>query len=100
MKQYKVYFIKQCYKKKKNSPMKIGFSDDPERRLRELQTGNPNKLKVSFALPCASRDDAIMMEKNLHRLVTAKYQRLHGEWFMIYGDIIKLIRDALLTLKR
>ena len=74
--------------------MKIGYSDDPDRRLKELQTGNPYKIKICFALPCATKKDAVRMEANLHRLVTAKYRRLCGEWFLIYGDIIKLIRDA------
>ena len=54
--------------------IKIGRSKDPQKRLKELQTGNPNKLKL-----IATFKDKGWLEKILHEKL-AKY-RLNGEWF-------------------
>ena len=54
--------------------IKIGRSKDPVKRLRQLQTGNPNKLKL-----IASFDGEGWKEKILHERLE-KF-RLEGEWF-------------------
>lgn len=53
---------------------KIGFAKSLEARLRQLQTGNPHRLKVEFAIP--SQSDT---EYRLHRLFAPK--RIEREWF-------------------
>ena len=59
-------------------PCKIGFSGDPDRRLRQLQTGYPGRLHLHHVQPfCATR--APMMEKIVHQ--TVAYRRKSGEWF-------------------
>ncbi|GHB26471.1 GIY-YIG nuclease family protein [Salinicola rhizosphaerae] len=57
--------------------IKIGFSKNPEKRIRTLQTGNSRKLAIMGWL---EKGDAFL-EKRLHR----KYEpyRLNGEWFSI-----------------
>jgi hypothetical protein len=54
--------------------IKIGRSKDPQKRLKQLQTGNPNKLKL-----IASFDRMGWREKALHEHLS-KWS-LEGEWF-------------------
>ena len=59
-----------------NSQIKIGISKNPKRRLKNLQTGNGDRLKLiaQFDVPNDRH-----FEKRLHR---AFWQfRKHGEWF-------------------
>jgi len=55
---------------------KIGISDNPQKRLAEIQTGCPHKLKLlSYGLS----DDPHTLEKDFHK----RYERYRaaGEWF-------------------
>jgi hypothetical protein len=51
---------------------------DPYKRLKELQTGNPNKLDITYVFESQYGN---LLESTLH----THYQtfRLEGEWFMI-----------------
>lgn len=55
---------------------KIGKADDPEKRLKELQTGCPEKLEIKLVI-----DGGEDKEKMLHKALN-KY-RYRGEWFQI-----------------
>jgi len=74
-----VYFIKAG----KKGAIKIGKSNHPEKRLSELQTGNPYKLKLVAYIHCETEKDAFDMEKKMHRVF--RKRRLNGEWF--HSDI-------------
>ena len=87
-----VYFIRQ--EGKGNQPMKVGYSINPDSRLKTLQTGNPRRLCLSAAIPCENEYDARKFERTLHWLFGKKYKRLIGEWFIVYGAIPKLIIEA------
>lgn len=54
--------------------IKIGRSKNPQKRLKQLQTGNPNKLKL-----IAEFKGEGWKEKILHERLSA--YRLNGEWF-------------------
>lgn len=54
---------------------KIGIALDPQRRMRELQTGNPYRLELAYVLS----GGGFAVEQRLHRRLDAT--RLHGEWF-------------------
>lgn len=54
--------------------IKIGWARDPDKRLRELQVGNPKRLKILGVIP-GSR----LTEKEIHRYYAAA--RVTGEWF-------------------
>jgi hypothetical protein len=54
--------------------IKIGRSKDPVKRLKQLQTGNPNKLKL-----IASFEGLGWKEKIIHEHLSM--HRLEGEWF-------------------
>lgn len=56
--------------------IKIGRSKDPEKRLKQLQTGNSNQLKI-----IASFENLGWREKELHDLLKKWRIRNNGEWF-------------------
>lgn len=60
---------------------KIGYSTNPEKRLAELQTGNPRKLILLYSMKGTEAD-----ERRLH----AKYapQNVLQEWFRITKELI------------
>jgi predicted GIY-YIG superfamily endonuclease len=61
-------------------PVKIGFSNDPNRRLKELQTGYPKPLTLWHQQEFSPKQ-AKLMEQMIHK--TLKYRRSHGEWFKL-----------------
>jgi len=65
-----VYFITDSNMK----AIKIGFSNDIEKRVAELQTGNPCELKILGWLNCDKK-----YEKVFHQKI--KNSKIKGEWF-------------------
>ena len=64
-----------CIQMGEDGPVKLGFTKgDPDIRLRQLQTGNPIKLRVRYCFE-ASFDS----EKMLHTAFADL--RMNGEWF-------------------
>jgi T5orf172 domain len=59
-----------------SGPCKIGISIDPNRRLKQLQTGHEEILFVHHTEPVI---DAKLYEGLLHK--TMNYKRKRGEWF-------------------
>lgn len=77
---YYVYFIQGI----KTSLVKIGITSNIDKRIRALQIGSPDKLKLvglfKINLPgTRSLSEARRAENVLHR-VLSEY-REHGEWF-------------------
>lgn len=69
--------------------VKIGYSADPERRLRILRTSSPVLLKLLWQAP-----GSIALEQRLHRHFHMR--RGHGEWFDFAGrDAAALIESAM-----
>ncbi len=62
---------------------KIGVSNNPQRRLKNLQTGNPHPLKVVLSVPCVGIS-AYEAEALIHRHLGK--ERVLGEWFEIASD--------------
>lgn len=58
--------------------VKIGYSEDPEARLKQLQTGHPQQLKL---IHTEEVDDCVAraIEQKIH--VANSSLRLKGEWF-------------------
>ncbi|RYD62476.1 MAG: hypothetical protein EOP83_14485 [Verrucomicrobiaceae bacterium] len=59
-------------------PCKIGLSLTPEKRLRQLQTGHPERLHLYHTMEVDTPKVALL-EKIIHK--TIRYKRTHGEWF-------------------
>lgn len=82
-----VYFIQAD----ENGPIKIGFtSDDPKRRLNQLQTGNAATLRLLGSI----RAD-ISRERQFHSDLAE--WRLQGEWFEPHPTVLTSIEQALTT---
>jgi hypothetical protein len=80
-----IYFIQAD----ENGPIKIGFtSDDPNRRLSQLQTGNASALKLLGAIK-----GTFARERQFH-IALSKW-RLQGEWFESHPTVLATIQDAL-----
>jgi len=77
MKQCYVYFIRGG--DKKHSPLKIGITESLSKRLKQMQTGSPKKLRLQFAIIFDNKKIAMNVEKILHEMLDGK--RIHGEWF-------------------
>ena len=58
---------------------KIGKADDPQKRLKELQTGSPFPLSLKFVT-----EGGFEKESQIHSALS-KY-RFNGEWFEITYD--------------
>mgnify|MGYP001165025595 CR=1 FL=1 len=61
-------------------PVKIGFSKHPEKRLKSIQTGHPEKLilhhKTQF-----DQTKIRLVERKIHNDLS--YKKVNGEWFNI-----------------
>ena len=66
-----------------DKPYKIGISNDPKRRLKDLQTGHPNKLKIHYKEKVPT-DQVRLIEQTIHK--TINHRRTHGEWFDLELD--------------
>jgi len=61
-------------------PYKIGITNNPERRLKNLQTGHPKKLYIHYT-EMISDNQVRELEQIIHE--TIRHKRMHGEWFDI-----------------
>lgn len=59
-------------------PYKVGISKDPQRRLKNLQTGHPQKLRI-YGLKETDVSKTKLLESAIHYHL--KLHRTHGEWF-------------------
>lgn len=75
-----VYIIEQA----ETGYIKIGISEDVQKRLAALQTANPHKLTLRYILTCPTTQDAQTIEHMLHQ----RYSdwRKSGEWFDVDAD--------------
>ena len=62
-------------------PIKIGVASDVERRLRTLQAGNPEPLRVLWMW---QHEDAFALESHMHSEFAPS--RLASEWFMVASE--------------
>lgn len=82
-----------CYliAEQRTSRYKIGKSKAPTHRLRQLQTGNPNRLALVCAIATPNMDAT---ENELHTRYSHKKTHIDGkgEWFLLSWDDIANIR--------
>jgi hypothetical protein len=68
-----------------SNAVKIGVSNNPQKRLATLQTANHEPLRLFFEIRCSSDELAYKVESCLHERYST--YRLNGEWFMIDPNI-------------
>lgn len=71
----------------RTKPVKIGIADDPELRVKQLQTGCPYKLDILFKFPGTTTHEAY-----LHKMF--RKQRTFGEWFVLDETDLSIIQSA------
>ena len=59
--------------------IKIGYSNNPQKRLESLQTANPHLLELKFSIKARTKSQAKFVENYLHDRL--RHYRLNGEWF-------------------
>lgn len=64
--------------------VKIGISDDPKRRLADLQVGSSVRLKLYYQVSVPGRG-AQALKQRLHRLFHDR--NLQGEWFFLEPQV-------------
>jgi len=69
---------------------KIGVADDARKRLRELQVGSPDELKLALSQPYRERRDAVAVAEELYRSFAGR--RLRGSWYRL---ALAQVREAL-----
>jgi hypothetical protein len=89
-----VYFILDPI----NSCVKIGKSNNVKSRISELQTGNPNELKLLATVSCHDESAAFKFESKLHTSFSNLY--LRGEWFKYDGSLEKYISETFKTFSK
>ena len=76
-----IYFIRQ------GKFIKIGYSVNPNERIKDLQTGSPVKLHLQ-----ATMEGCFKTEKGLHKLF--EHLKSKGEWFRYTDEMKNFIRVA------
>lgn len=69
--------------------VKIGCSGNVLKRIRSLQTGCPDKIRVIFTLPNVHKRE----EKRLHNRF--KSSQIHREWFEYEPYVAKFVRKQI-----
>lgn len=77
-----VYFIRAV----QTGRIKIGFSLDPSRRLRELEFGCPEDLELITQIP-----GSFFRERGLHKRFAV--HRARGEWFEPAPELLDYIKE-------
>lgn len=70
----------------RTGPVKIGFAGNPVERLAQLQTGNPNQLKLRLMVRGTKQHERELQRK-------ARPYRINGEWFRYEGAVRFVIRN-------
>ena len=77
-----LYFIASDSQK----AIKIGFAEEVYMRLKSLQTGNPDELRLIGSVPCRAEAEAL-----LHRQL--RHKRVRLEWYPDDAEIETLIYE-------
>ena len=76
-----------------NENCKIGFSGNPEKRLKKLQTGNSSELILVHTVE-VPENRVKDFERQIHNEL--RIHRIRGEWFNIKPEFAKNMLDWLM----
>lgn len=79
-----------------NGFVKVGVSKNPIKRVKQLQTGNGEKLKLIFTeeFECP-RKHLLHIEKKIHQVLSSKCKKRQGEWFEISNEQLQSIKNTI-----
>jgi len=90
---YYIYFFPE--RGKENPAIKIGYSKDPVKRIRQLQTGHPTKIGSEGWILAGTEKDAKRMEMVFHSIFKKERVRDNGEWFNYSERIQEFIKKLM-----
>jgi Meiotically up-regulated gene 113 len=76
-----IYFVQAV----DGGPIKIGIAVDVDRRLRQLQTGSPVRLRVTRTMTGGAEKEVALHQR-------FKSNQLWGEWFAATPELARLAR--------
>lgn len=68
---------------------KIGITQDVESRVRTLQTGNAQDIKLETVFVVGSEESARLIERRCHDALKFAGAHVRGEWFSINAQLAK-----------
>lgn len=68
--------------------VKIGYSTDVSRRLREMQTANPEPIELVGSIP-----GTLTLEKTIHRKLRAYRCGGGSEWYKTTGEVLEFVNN-------
>lgn len=72
---------------------KCGIAEDLDKRICQLQTGNPHEIEFVHAVSCPTKELARVLERDVHGYL-ARF-RTKGEWFCCtFDDIVEALHAA------
>jgi hypothetical protein len=74
---------------------KIGFSKHPEKRLKEIKTGNPNELSILYKFNTKHNRK---IETSLKRFY--EHKCIDGEWFKLDNDDVEKFEERCKILEK
>ena len=77
-----------------NDTFKVGISKDPIKRIKQLQTGNHNKLSIYQSYEIDSLQRALIIEKLLHQRLPGKKI---GEWFIMDKEMVRIKTEHIIN---
>lgn len=84
---YHVYYVGAVNQRTKTlDAIKIGYSNNPKKRIKNLQNGNQNQLIILKLIKCQNEEQARTLEKEIKESHHAN--KLTGEWFSISARIL------------
>ena len=79
----------QLYLMQNGEFLKVGISDNPTRRIKDMQTGNPIEITLLQSKVFGSRFKAEQAESRLHNKLKALGLHVRGEWFNKCDEVFK-----------
>jgi len=74
-----------------NGRRKLGLGVNVEKRVKQLQTGNAERITIEYRLEVS---DMRRAEKSIHNLFAASRLRVDGEWFKLSDSELLLLQKV------
>ena len=85
----------------KTKLFKIGISNNPDARCKQLQTGNPELLKIYFKFTINKKYSYIKahkIENTIHKFLKESFDKhVMNEWFCLTDDEVVKIASCLIN---
>ncbi len=79
---------------------KIGISQHCNKRKKQLQTGNPNEIKLLYRCYIDPEIKAVNVETTIHQYLKENNKWIRGEWFRLTETEVYSIAKLLLVVGR